>query len=143
MVLCQHHRRDRRLRFRSRRTPSRLFDPIRPWLTGNMLDDCAKSRESLDQHITVLIQSGRVVVPGRDGDVFNKLREQLVRAGRDQITQTTIDVGHRHGDMVEEMSDATRHVKPRAAVRDERESIVVTGAFPAGTAGGFTRANHR
>ncbi len=29
-------------------------------------------------------------------------------------------------------------VKPRAAARDERESIVVMDAFPAGTAGGFT-----
>ena len=82
-----------------------------------MLDDCAKSRESLDQHITVLIQSGRVVVPGRDGDVFNKLREQLVRTSVDQFTQTMIDVGDRHGDMVEEMGDLIRHVKPRAAAR--------------------------
>ena len=71
----------------------------------------------MDQYIAVLIQSGRVVVPGGDGDVLNKLREQLVRAGVDQFTQATISISQWHDGMVEEMSDLIRRVKPRAAAR--------------------------
>ncbi len=66
----------------------------------------------MDQYIAVLIQSGRVVLPGGDGDVLHKLREQLVRAGVDQFTQATINIGQGHERMVGEMSEPARRGGP-------------------------------
>ena len=75
----------------------------------------------MDQKIAVLIQTGRVVVPCGDSDVFGELREQLIRARVDQFTQATINIGQGHDGMVEEMDDLIRHVKPRAAARGGTE----------------------
>ena len=87
----------------------------------------------MDQQLAVLIQSGGVVVPGRNSNVFSELREQLIRTRVVQFTQATINIGQWH---------RIHDTRCKAASSGSRrtEAITFTGAFPAGTADGFTGA---
>ncbi len=94
----------------------------------------------MDQYIAVLIQSGRVVVPGADGDVLGELREQMVRAGGDQFTQATVNIGQGHERMVGDISEAARRVKPvDARIADRLLSWSVHRAVPDGIGTRVTR----